>query len=641
MSNSTSPGLFVRAVNAFCAVALCALLLGNYLPMVRVLDLSRADLGLQGVWIGGHAKRITSVTPGAPADRAGLRAGDILQFDPNRETDWVLAGYRNMPEHFSASLPVRHVDGTRSVVALVPESVAYLPSLNDRLALLARLVSLILVALVGVIMVWARPGLMTWSVLLAFLSGYPTRVFADYYLGFEAGPGFNLLYFLPPLSTAMGVAFLPFALSFPRNSVTGWPWWQRAAGLITALAWTAFIFAKVHIRAFEGPVYAPRPYLIWVIGSVLILLASIAALARTYRRSDGQARARLKWALAGMGIALADIIVFMTLLSFSFVVADANNGSQLTPGNWFFAVSIGILFPASFGYAVLRERVVDVQFAVSRTLVYGVVSTLVLIFLAVLHWLLGRVIEHSGLAFGLEGIAAIGLGLVLHRASHGINSLVDRVLFRKHHRAEERLRQVTAALPYATTEQSITEAVVTEPAHNLDLASAALFYRDSADGPLRRVLSHGWSDTHASLLDSEGLLVRYLQADHVPLRLADEQNWLPADVPDGAAHPVLAIPVVTQHVLTAVVLYGAHANSTLLDPDEVELLHALAKAASTSHQQVRLSKLIRENSSLAQENSTLIQEISALTRENSVEKTRNDQLAASLRLLEHERIARS
>jgi hypothetical protein len=69
-------------------------------------------------------------------------------------------------------------------------------------------------------------------------------------------------------------------------------------------------------------------------------------------------------------------------------------GSALTPGNWLCAVSMGLIFPASLGQAVLRERVVDVQFAVSRTLVCSAVSTLALAFLAAVHWLLGRMVEH-------------------------------------------------------------------------------------------------------------------------------------------------------------------------------------------------------------------------------------------------------
>jgi len=295
----------------------------------------------------------------------------------------------------------------------------------------------------------------------------------------------------------------------------------------------------------------------------------------------------------GMTTSLLAFNVSFLLTVFWSVREGVLSGSAFTPHHWISSVATSV-FLFSIGYAVLRQRVVDVQFAVSRTVVYGIVTTVVLVFIAVLHWLLGRMIEHSGLAFGLEGLAAVGLGLVLHRASHGINLAVDRVLFRKHHAAEERLRQVTAALPFATTEQSIAQAIVDEPARNLEFASAALFYRASAEGPLQRVRSEGWSDSHASSLDPESLLVRYLQTEHTALRLDDEQEWLPPGMPEGSAHPVLAIPIVTQHTLNAVVLYGSHVNGTLPDPDEVELLAALAKAAATSHQQVRIAMLMRE-----------------------------------------------
>ena len=72
-----------------------------------------------------------------------------------------------------------------------------------------------------------------------------------------------------------------------------------------------------------------------------------------------------------------------------------------------------------------------------------------------------------------------------------------------------------------------------------------------------------------------------------------------------------------QHGLIAVVLYGAHTNGTLPDPDEIELLHALARAAATSHQQVRIAMLQRD--------------VAALTSEKTVEKARNEQLEALVR----------
>jgi len=315
--------------------------------------------------------------------------------------------------------------------------------------------------------------------------------------------------------------------------------------------------------------------------------------------------------MLGMSVTFACVLIALVFLLSPFVLANPLSGSGATRAHWVMALAQSMVVP--YWYAILRKRVVDVQFALSRTVVFGVVSTIALVFIAVVHWVLGHLIEHSGLATGLEGLAAIGLGLVLHRASYSINLLVDRLLFRDHHQAEERLRRVTAALPYATEERTIADALVIEPVRNLHLASAALFYRESSDAPLQRIRSHGWSDGHVSSLDADNMLVRYLQAEHAPINL-DDRQFLPANIPEGAAMPVLAIPVVNQHVLNAIAIYGSHESHTLIDPDEVELLSVLAKAAATAHQQVRIAALTRRNHEL--EASTA--ELRTLVRERMI-----------------------
>jgi hypothetical protein len=433
---------------------------------------------------------------------------------------------------------------------------------------------------------------MTWSFCLGSVSSASFRVWETFYFAFAAGHGFDLWAYVA-CTWPWVVALVPFGMSFPHDMVQGLSRWQRLLGLLLCLVVIAYLMAILNPQPFVQESGAINAVLLYSAIAALSMLMADAALVRTYRRSDPADRARLKWAMLGITASfLAFNISFLLTVARS-VLPNMLSGSALTPHHWVASAS-SVIIVLAIGYAVLRQRVVDVQFAVSRTVVYGVVSTIVVVFLAVLHWLLGRQIEHSGLAFGLEGLAAVGLGLVLHRASHGINMTVDRVLFHKHHAAEERLRQVTAALPFATTEQSIAEAIVVEPARNLELASAALFYRESAEGPLQRVLAVGWGEAHASSLDPESFLVRYLQAEHAAVRVDDEQQWLPPGMPEGSAHPVLAIPIVSQHALNAVVLYGSHVNGTLPDPDEVVLLEALAKAAATSHQQVRIATLMRE-----------------------------------------------
>jgi hypothetical protein len=600
MSRPLQPKHSVRVINGLIALALAAFVLGIYWPTVRTINLDLADLGYQGQWIEGYANRITAVAPGGPADRAGLKTGDVLEFDPGRNADWVLAGYRDMPAGFTGTLIARHADGTRSAVTLAPVRRAYLPTLNDRLALVARLAGFSFATMIGVLLVWTRPCLMTWSFMLAMAGSGPARVWWPYFLAYVATvPDTGVLQYL--VNPLLGNAFflVIFALCFPSPTVPGWSRWKLALMVAASIPAVA-MFAWVTYSPFTSHQLALGTAM-WVPFALLTCMFSIVLLVHRYRRSAAKERARLKWAVLGLSVYFSVMVLGIVLIVPAQWAPGWRSGNPLTPTLWLFAVAQGVLLPLIIGYAVLRQRVVDIQFAVSRTVVYGIVSTIVLLVLAVLHWLLGRMIEHSGLAFGLEGLAAVGMGLVLHRASRGINMTVDRVLFRKHHVAEERLRQVTAALPFASTEQSIAQAIVVEPTRNLELASAALFYRASPEGLLKRVLDVGWGDGHAEALDAESLLVRYLQAEHAALRLDGEQEWLPAGMPDGSEHPVLAIPIVTQHVLTAVVLYGAHVNATLPDPDEVALLEALAKAAATSHQQVRIAMLQQEKIAVERE----------------------------------------
>lgn len=595
LRGATPVRTWVRALNGLIALALAAFLLGSYWPIVKTFDLHRADLGVKGEWTGDHARLITAVRPGGAADSAGIKPGDVLEFDPNRSDDWILASYREMPEGFTGTLPVRFADGRRAIVTLAPERVAYLPATTDRVALIVRMCTMTLLMLVYFALLWTHPSVMAWSLFLGGFSAAPFRVWVSYYFAFAAGGGLDWWSYLAS-TWALVVALLPFGMSFPHDTVEGLSRWQRALGLALLLGVIAYLTTLLHPEPFmvhPDERFAAQGYA--VISAVSILLVT-GALLRTYRRSSPQDRARLKWAVLGFVISLLAFNASFVFTVFRSVPEGGLSGSAFTPHHWIGSVaSVG--FVCSLGYAVLRQRVVDVQFVVSRSVVYGIVTTVVLVFIAVLHWLLGRMIEHSRLAFGLEGLAAVGLGLVLHRASHGINSTVDRVLFRKHHAAEERLRQVTTALPFATTEQGIAQAIIVEPAQNLELASAALFYRESSEGALQRVLSVGWEDAHASSIDPESLLVRYLQAEHAALRLDDEQQWLPPGMPEGVAYPVLAVPIVSQHALTAVVLYGSHVNGTLPDPDEVVLVEALARAAATSHQQVRIATLTRERES--------------------------------------------
>jgi hypothetical protein len=615
----SNPGMLVRLVNALVALSLASLAAATYWPMTRLVDLHRADLGIRGEWIGGHAKLITKIAAGGVADRAGLRVGDVIEFDPREDDDWVLAGYRDLPEGFAARLPVRRANGSLNLMMFEPNRVPFLPGLNDVMATVAQLVTATVVALLGVVLIWARPGLMTWSLFLAYFSAFPYYPWTAYLLAFESGRTLELWSIVAGVFLSSLVAIVPFALCFPRNYVPGWAAWKQV--LLVGLCVTAVVLVGMHLRVvpFERDLASFETWRILLVPAafVPVLLLAVLALVRTYRDADGPTRARLRWVLLGMVAALAGVVLAIVFGLVPYLVSGAASGHSLTMTGWGIVLCAGILFPIALGTAILRERVVDIRFAVSRTLLYAVMSSLVLIALAAVHWLLGKGIEQTHLAIGIEAAAAVGLGLVLHRATGIINRLVDRMLFRKRHAAEKHLRRVMASLPFATHGRAIAEALVIEAARELELASAALFYRSEDTGLFRRVLSQGWNDGQAAHLEADCLLVRCLQAEHAPLRI-DGHELLPSVTPGTAAQPVLAVPLASLQVLRAVVLYGSHHNSTLPDPDELTLLHQLATAAEASYQRVRIQALTRDGDEKAMRIGQLeasVKELRALVQE--------------------------
>jgi hypothetical protein len=62
----------VRALNAVIAVALSAFILASYWPLVQLLDLSRADLQYEDVWIGGPLPSRFARRSAAPRAGRGL-----------------------------------------------------------------------------------------------------------------------------------------------------------------------------------------------------------------------------------------------------------------------------------------------------------------------------------------------------------------------------------------------------------------------------------------------------------------------------------------------------------------------------------------------------------------------------------------
>ncbi|MBV8074022.1 MAG: hypothetical protein JO140_01245 [Candidatus Eremiobacteraeota bacterium] len=511
---------------------------------------------------------IRSVTPGSPADLQGIVAGDRVDVGKLGIDGHLRLMNPRIGDELT--LDVIHAGAARTLrMSAVAEQMP--PQL--RWLVLSSFVSTFAFIAVGATLVFMRPAPMTWWLWLYCVFILPVNETLDYY-AFLPNAVFAPLWlfgrtFLGGLSV---FPILPFALRFPHDRLEGWR--RRARPAIVTLAAVSIVyFASI---AWTGLRYGLDHYSLFNAIPALFyyLLASLFIMA-TYLGEDGVARQRLKWAVTGMLIAFVAQVL------------------EYFPGPAFVAplsLSISIVMPLSVAYAALRHNLIDVQFVISRALVLGALTAILIAFVSLVDWLTARFISEYHLALYLEASATIAMGFVLDRLHGSLERITERIVFRGRREAEDHLALVARSLAFANHRESIEEALTEEPARCLHLASAAVFYRD-ADRPIFvRGRSLGWDASALKQFPDDAPVVRYVTADRRVLR-AKDAAWKAEGLPTGSCAPVLFVPIFSRGELLALAAYGSHVNGTTLDPGEAEMLAELAPGAGVALDHLAFERL--------------------------------------------------
>jgi hypothetical protein len=294
------------------------------------------------------------------------------------------------------------------------------------------------------------------------------------------------------------------------------------------------------------------------------LVLGTAFLLATYKHASPADRHRLSLVVAAIIIGLFFSYVGNTVL-----------GPVRIENPTLYAIAKGlvlleVIVPISVAYAVLRHRIIDVSFVISKAVVYTVLSTIVVGLFALVDLFFSRALSESRAGLFADVALALVLGFFFNTMHQRVDRMVDSLLFRSRHRAEEHLAMVVDAMPYVDNERDLDEMLVKEPVRAFDLTN----------GSLKRTL-----DGRIDGLPDSGKLVAYLRGRRAPLRL------------DGVDAAV-ALPVFSHGDLAAVAFYGTHRNGSDYDAEELAILMRLAAAAGAAFDRIEAAALRAENQAL-------------------------------------------
>ena len=183
--------------------------------------------------------------------------------------------------------------------------------------------------------------------------------------------------------TAVFSIFAALTLTFPSGHPPRGPTWQARLARISLVALPVLTFVVATTENLGGPEVAnaienPVGFLPSALGYpglvtvILIFLAGTISLIVRRRRSTGTERAQLTWVVFALVLFAVTVTATIAYVFGSMVAGRGDPGD----GPWIGAFALMLLFPFSFGVAVLRYRLFDIDRILSRTVSYVLILSL-------------------------------------------------------------------------------------------------------------------------------------------------------------------------------------------------------------------------------------------------------------------------
>lgn len=551
------------------------------------------SLGLSSSWTPSSPPGFSSVVnlrPDAPAARAGITVGDHLRFD--RSYDYE----RRLRVGERVGVTVDHAGQRRHVVltaapASPPTSVWSVVTYDNGNAL-----SCLIMVLFGGFFVWRGGRKATTLLLGAGLISYGLASAWPQLL--LSAPGiFPFAFAIASVNFALiPLLFWGFALAFYAETIAPpKPWAYVLFGVYAVIqfvveagfSWFLFTLQPLPLIGSGFDVSTWLTYFGFIVAFVYLFAG--------WRRSRREAQQRYALMLvATAAIILAQValsaVYFLTILPVSFK----------TPMSIASAALGGIVAPPLFTYAILRHKVLDLGFAINRTLVYGVVSTVLLVIFGVAEWAFEHflpVASREASVFVDAGIA-LAVFLIFHRVRDFVEHHVEKLFFHKWHEKEAHLKRFVREATFILKRDAMINAYVEAMRAFCEGADVALYVPDET-GVFR--LAQGGLADHPAVLDADDSLMVTLRADRMPFEPDNHETAI-----------ALALPMIHRNDFIGVTLLGAKLSGFGYRPDEKEVLAHAAQQIGLDLHALEVERLQQANYQLVAAHSMLTAKYEAL-----------------------------
>ena len=549
---------------------------------VSVHILQKPDLGL-----AVHRLRIQQIAPGGPAAQAGLQPGDQVIAVGDRLIGSMTHWHALMAGDYS--LAPRRITVLRDG-ADGPVTVSITPRRPTRSRMVFNL-SIWLAGLSFLMIGWwvhgarhdavGRNFFGLCLVFAFFLADVPDLPSAGYQAARQMVR--ELLQYLWP------VYFLRFFLMFPATgSVTsgrgGRLLFLPALVLMAVTAGAVLAGVQEDSRTATLLQGAAQIYFLGYFAAGLVVFAR-----KVLRRDRPVLHTKLRVILLGI---LGGVLPFL-------VAAAVGGGVVPAFGHWEYLGFSLLLVPVSFGLAIMRYGALDTAFVVRTSLVYGLLTALVLTGYVACAGVLGVVLArtHDVAAYPVLVLAVAATSLAVLPLRRRVQQWVDATLYPSRRADRDAVLALGRALAVQTEAVEAHGLLLDRLHHLFRPTRLALYLRPGAEADtLAETDRRPDTDPPGPALPAAGPVATFLDRLRRPVFLEEFDDWAHAPGrpgPPEAAVVVppdaeLLVPLVTGNRLLGVLAFGPKSRGTLYSQEDLANLGDLALQAAPILESLRL-----------------------------------------------------
>lgn len=530
------------------------------------------------VWVdSSKGVRASSVRVGSAADRAGIIRGDYLRYvsldgdgvykvEDARDIFFVLDEKVGVGGNITYTIE-RHVSEGKSEL--------WDADLKDIEAEPSRLPLQLFMAAVGLVFILIGCYILLKNPGTSYISHFfliCLSVFAVYSLSAVGDYTFSddLVFIVDTTAfTLLAPLFLHFCLIFPfrrqfleRRPYIGWLLYLPSLLMVTARLLILFLSSAqpwlIHWHTLLNRIEIVHFSVAFVSSTILLLLTFVQTRASVLRQ-------QLKWITWGLSLSS---LPFTILYAYPFILG--NDISQLQAA---LAIGPSVLLPISFGYSIVRYRLMDVDVIVRRSMSYALatISVVVIFMLGVVkagEWVRELVPSASEGATLLLQVAVMSIAAMLFTPiKNWLEERIDRLFFGERYDYRTGIAEFGRTLSSTAELNSLLSALARRLSEMLSVNRIAIFIEDDSNG---YKLAYARELREPTLLpDNFTVIAERMRSNYIPATEVED-----GDAVQRQLH--YYIPCYIRDRLVAVIGLGKTVEDAMLTSEDLELVRDLS-----------------------------------------------------------------